>query len=196
MALNSFAGLIHLPFGERPQYGSPYPEGLAVAHFDQADDASGGTHTFSLLADGGFIYRMELWSYARGTESATLAHCITSHRWASDKSGLGASSFDLNWLCVTSVLTGSGFRVYGLHAESSASSPDAVQMIRRFPMGTLQNVQQQLIYFQTNLIQIDGVTNELSLVFTYWRKESLFRPGFLSSFYDSPVVPTPLKIGA
>ncbi|KKK83232.1 hypothetical protein LCGC14_2795450 [marine sediment metagenome] len=185
MALATTLGMVHLPFGERPQYGSPYPEGMAVAHSDVADDASGGDHTFTILADGGFLYRLELVNLVRGSGTIANLHIITSHRWASDKSGLGNSAFDLNWdLIGASVLP--GFSVYGFNPLNNLGG---VSMLRRFPMGRTEGVALQQVINLTVISQVNTITNEMSFVFTYWRKESLYQPGFLSSFFEAPASP-------
>lgn len=194
MALGTTAGVIHLPFGERPQYGSPYPEGLAVAHSAIADDASGGDHTFSIVADGGFLYRLELMQLVRGSTTVPVCHAITSHRWASDKSGLGSSSFDLNWVLLgQSAGVGSGFSIYRLLPAANHGAESAITQIRRLPMGRLDNTLLQQLAAVTVISQDNGVTNELSWVWTYWRKESIYLPGFLASFQETPAAPALIR---
>jgi len=193
MALATTLAVDHLPLGERPQYGMPYPEGIAVAHSAVTDDASGGAHTFSINADPGFLYRLELFTLTRGEATVRNHHCITVHRWAAAKRPGIPASFDLNWLIRGSSL-GSTFTVYTI-SQGSAGVPriDLLPMIRRFPMGAAlgggaPGVSVQLMLV-TNDVNTDTITNELSIVWTYWRKEALYLPGFLSAFYEAPAVP-------
>ncbi len=194
MAIALTTGVVHLPFGERPQYGSPYPEGLAVAHRAITGDASGNPLTLSILADAGFLYRLELLQVARGAAAIIQTHLITSHRWASDRSGLGDSAFDLNWQMVG--LAATTFATYTLITGSAARGPSPLTEIRRFPMGRTDNVPLQQLMLITFDINVDTITHEFAVVLTYWRKEALALPGFLSSFFEAPVIPTPLKQGA
>ena len=198
MALATNVGIEHLPLNERPQYGQPYPEGIAVAASNVADDASGDAHTFSLNADPGFLYRLELVNWTRGATTAVVIHCITTHRWAAAKTPFDAASFDLNWFLTKS--SGSGFAVYvfGGGGGSTVPTPVDFQMVRRFPMGAAlgggaPGVSTQLMLL-TNESNTDTITNEVSVVWTYWRKEALFLPGFLSAFYEAPAVPPVIRI--
>jgi len=54
-------------------------------------------------------------------------------------------------------------------------------------------VQLMLVTMETNT---DTITNELVAVWTYWKKESLYLPGFLSAFYEAPAVPPLLRLPA
>lgn len=189
MALAVSTGILHIPFGERPQYGSPYPEGMAVGFLNEADDASGGSHTFTFLADGGFLYRLELLNYTRGEATARVTHCITNHRWAADKVDVISTAFDLNWFLSPSL--GGGFSVYNLGGGSAGGqgAVDHFPMIRRVPMGQLGQDKLQTLFHLDMTVNTNGITNELSIVLTYWRKEAMFRPGFLSAFWEASEVP-------
>jgi len=189
MAIAPTTGLVLLPFGERPQYGSPYPEGMAVAHINATGDATGGDALFLINADPGLIFRLELAQLVRGTGTIVVAHALTSHRWATDKSGLGTSSFDLNWN-LNAIAIGT-FSLYVMSAGGASGPLDMVQLIKRFPMGSLQNSRtaQSLMVFTLVAGNVDTITHELSVVCTYWRKESLYQPGFLASYHESPAVP-------
>ncbi len=192
MALGNVLAVDHLPFTERQEYGSPYPEGIAVAASDASDDASGGAHSWSMLADGGFVYRLELVNLTRGEATARSAHTITSHRWAADRIPDVATSFDLNWPLIPTLLTGFSIYAMAFGSAGGAGAQDAVAMSRRFPMGRLEKVTFQQLMLVTVDVNIDGITNELAVVWSYWRKEALYRPGFLASFYEAPEIPTPI----
>jgi len=193
VALATSVGVEHLALGERPQYGMPYPEGIAVAASAVADDASGGAHSFTINADPGFLYRLELLNLTRGEATIRNIDAITVHGWAEAKAGFGGSSFDLNWPMKASVL--GTFTVYQLMAgpDTGANGAELVPMIKRFPMGAALGGGApgvSVILMQVNIVQnTTGITNELAVVWTYWRKESLYLPGFLSAFYESPAVP-------
>ena len=193
MALSPNGQIIHLPFGERPQFGTPYPDGIAVGHINQTGDASGGKLTMTFLADGGFVYRFEGINMSRGTSVIEEADLITAHGWATAKSGLGTSAFDLNW--ILSMSLASSFAVYSLgggRAQSSsnpAGNPTDYQQLHRLPMGRTDKVAVAQTLARVQLDNITTVTHELSMWCTYWRVESLYLPGFLSSFYEAPEVP-------
>ena len=196
MTLASTSGVVHLPFGERPQYGSPFPEGLAVAANFDTDDASAGIHTFSILAPRGFLYRLELLNLTRGAILIEVCHFITRHDWATAKGSAIAGAFNLNWGLGQSLFNtegGGGFTIYTpMGGIAQTSAHDIVPRIRRFPMGSFRGdpgVDQQLL-FVTIEDNVDTVTNELAIVMTYWRKEATYFPGFLSSFFESPFVPS------
>jgi len=197
MAIAATSGVVHLPFGERPQYGQPYPEGIAVAHIDQTGDASGGAFSMTILADAGFLYRFEGMQMARGVSTVIIVDYITSHRWASDKSGRGNSAFDLNWICAVDNAT--GFAVYkpgGARGTAvSTGGNNDLAMIRRLPMGRLDNVLLQQLFTMNLSANTNTITHELSLWFTYWSKQSVYLPGFLSAFYEAPAVPPILRAG-
>ena len=194
MAIAAAEAVVHLPFGERPEYGSPYPEGIAVAHREIVGDATGGNINLSFTAKSGFIYRLELVHLHILSATSFTSSINTSHRWAGDKSGLGGSSFLLTW--PLSSLPGVTFKVYTL-ATATGGGGDTLQSIRRFPLGRLDKLPtgQVLVSFFTAL-QANLIVYTYSVVFTYWPKESLALPGFLSSFYEAPIVPTPLTVGA
>jgi len=188
VALATTVGVTHLPIGERPQYGTPYPDGVAIAFNNTADDASGGAHTFSINADPGFLYRLELVNYTRGEGTLRVVHAITVHRWAAAKADVSLNAFDLNW-----VLGGQGGGTFSVYTIGASSAPEVARDLRRFPMGAAlgggaPGVSVQLMLI-TNESNTNTITNELSVVWTYWRKEALYLPGFLSSFYEAPAVP-------
>jgi len=194
MALTPTTGIIHLPFGERPQYGSPYPEGIAVGFISQTGDGSGGNILATFNADAGFLYRLELMQLTRGSPNIVIAHTLTSHRWASERSGLGTTSFDLNWPLTFFGTT--AFAVAQLAGGANGRGPWPLEMIRRLPIGRTDSVLLQPIITMTVDINVTAITHEFAVTLTYWRKEALSFPGFLSSFYEAPVVPTSLKLGA
>jgi len=175
--------IIHLPFTDRPQYADPHPEGIAVGHIDSTGDASGGTLTQTFLADGGFLYRLELLQATRDSDTSSEMNYITSHQWATDRSGLGVGAFNLNWVMEN-------------HRDAQGAfvqwAPRLVDltMIRRVPLGRTDDVLQQILLSAAASNQ-DTSIYDLDVVLTYWRKESLSRPGFLASFWESPFVPSP-----
>lgn len=194
MTLATNVGVVNLPFGERLEYGQPYAEGIAVAASNVSDDASAGNHTWSLSADPGFLYRLELFNFSRGEAGQRVVHAITSHRWAAERTPFDSAAFDLNWV-LEGYATGN-FTVYDLASGGglgTAATPPREQ-IRRFPMGTL--VGAPGVSVQLMEVTLEGntnlITNELAVVWTYWNKTSLFQPGFLSAFYEAPEVP-PLR---
>jgi len=193
MTLATTVGVVHIPLSERPNYGQPYPEGIALAQSQVADDASGGDHTWSINADPGFLYRMELFNLTRGETATRSFHCITVHRWIGAKSPGLLAAFDLNWPMQNEA--SSGFGVYSIATNNGTL--DYMQQIRRFPMGAALGGGAPgvsvLLMNITNPDNTTGITNELSIVWTYWRKEALYLPGFLSAFYEAPAVPPVIR---
>jgi len=175
-------GLIHLPFGERPGYGSPYPEGIAVGHIDQTGDATGNPITATFLDDGHFLHRLELAQYTEGQLAGTRGSLITAHRWASDRSGLGATAFDLNWLFDN--INGSAANPF----TQNNLTPATLDMVRRFPVGRTDDVLLQILFSFIASNQ-DAIAFDFNIVTTYWRQEAMYRPGFLASFWEAPFVP-------
>jgi len=180
VAISTTAGLVLLPFTERSNFADPHPIGLAVGHVDVTGDASGGGISASLLADGGFMFRLEMLQSTLNVTSAAAQNIILAHRWASDRSGLGATAFDMNWALDQRIDAVSAFSTY-------SPFPADLAMIRRFPLGRTDNVQSQFIVSWNSTNQ-DTLLYDFDAVFTYWRTEALYRPGFLSSFYEAPEV--------
>ena len=181
MAVATTGGIVHLPFTERPDYGSPFPEGIAVGHIDATGDASGGGVSGAFIAETGFLYRLELANSTRGSENADAVSHLSSHRWATDRSGLGNLAFDLNW--GTRQVISDGFALYVPEVQD-------LQMLRRFPIGrTDVNPAGQTIwavFFETNF---DTILYDMDVVFSYWRTEAMYRPGFLAQFWETPFTP-------
>ena len=94
---------------------------------------------------------------------------------------VGANSFDLNWWLERRTLTPT-FSTYTLYAA-------AYPQIRRFPMGRTENAPLQIIMQFIHETNTNTVTYDFDLICSYWKKESLYRPGFLMSFFEAPVVP-------
>jgi len=189
MAIAETVNLVRLPLGERPLYSTPYPGGIAVAHRTTVGDATGGIITWSMLSDGGFLFRLEGIQLVVGTSTVDVTHLITSHQWAEAKSGQGTSSWNLNW-GMGFYLAATGFQVISLTGgNQTGGGQPPLEQIRRLPMGRLDAVSAQQVMLLSIEGNIDTMTYEMSAWCTYWPKTALYRPGFLESFYESPVVP-------
>jgi len=180
VAIDATSGMVHLPFAQRPGFGTPYPEGMAVAHIDVTGDATGGAISATILADGGFLYRFELFEGTQGDINNDDWDYITSHRWAADRSGRGAGAFDLNWITR---------RGLGTTFSNHRSFPEDLQVIRRFPMGRTDNVALQTLFTVNVEVNRNAIDYNFNLILTYWRTEATYRPGFLQAFWEAPVVP-------
>ncbi len=195
MAIARQTALIHLRTGDRPQYGSPYPDGLAVAHIDAVGDATGGLVTFAFFADGGFLYRLESMSWRTGSFSGQIGFITTSHNWLQQKSGAPIGSWDLSYPVVGFgiVITGVAFSTYHpILGGPTGDAVDAMEVIRRTPIGRIdRSLSQQVV--NAGMTNVNLLTYDINLVFTYWRKEAIYLPGFLSSFYNAPAVPPLLR---
>ncbi len=181
MSVAGTGELVRLAFTDRPRYGDPHPEGIAVGHIDLTGDATGGVVGATFLSDGGFLFRLELMAATSGVNTTSVMDAITSHEWATARSGLGALAFDLNWNLENHQSAFAGFTQF---------APTEVdrQMIRRFPIGRTVDVSLQTV-IQMNAINTNLLVYDFDIVCTYWRKEALSRPGFLASFWESPLVP-------
>jgi len=180
MAISVTAGMDRLSFADRPDFSDPYPEGIAVAHRTVTGDATGGGITVSILDDSGFLYRLEMISAIRGDSIADGLSIITAHRWAADRAPNALpTNFNLNW--VMGLTAGPTFGVYRL------GSPE-YEMVRRFPIGRTDDVELQQLFAFFQETNTDTIVYEFDIVCSYWRKEALQRPGFLTAFYETPVV--------
>ena len=184
MAIATTGELLRLPFANRPDFGNPYPEGIAVGHIDITGDASGGGLSASFLSDGGFLFRLELVQATKSGAQETTFDYITAHRWATDRSGFGATAFDLNWIFERSVTGINAFQTYRPFLQD-------LQMLKRFPMGRTDDAALQFV-FLIETSNVDAIVYDFDLVCSYWRKEALYRPGFLQAFWSEPIVPAPL----
>jgi len=195
MAIARNVAVTILPLGERPQYGSPYPEGLAVAGDQFTGDATGGAVAWVLNADPGLLFRLEGFNLSVGNNVNMDGDVIINHRWAGDKAGIAAAVFGTNWLLER--FASAAFSTYSMVMGAGAGG-DPIAQIRRLPMGQLTGPPgvSQLLMAVNIANNFDTIGYELFVWFTYWRRESISLPGFLSSFLESPVVPTPLKVGA
>lgn len=172
--------LVHLPFADRAAFGSPYPEGIAVAHIDLTGDATGGIASGSVQAVGPFLYRLELMAATLNSGPAITGSYTSAHRWAADRSGLGQTAFDLSW--VPDIAQDGGFTLL-------RPSPVDYAQIRRVPLGRTDVSALWVIWQTTFGTNVDGGLYDFDLILTYWPAESLYQPGFLASFFEAPVVP-------
>lgn len=174
MAINIDADLVHLPFGDRQLYGSSFPEGLAVAHSNIVGDLSGGGISVLVRADGGFLYRIEL---IRGHIDIDVAEDWSlriAHDWATAKSGLGTGAFDLEY---------NMFRSVGAGGDVHLDMLDRINSERRFPIGRLDDILLQTLMLFTIPTNTNTRIYDIDVLLTYWRKEALYRPGFLQHFF-------------
>lgn len=181
MSIVAVVDVVHAAFGHRPRYGSPYPEGIALGHADVVGDATGGDLTVNFNADGGFLYRLETVHVLKQSVAVLDdIRLVLISGWASQKSGLGTASFNITRQLARNVATPiTNYRL--THTEYMEA--------RRFPLGRTDADRAQLLaqfIFPTNT---NTIVWDFNIVLTYWRKEATYLPGFLSSFYESPVVP-------
>lgn len=179
MALTPNTTVQHISFGERPDYASPYPEGIAVAHVDVTGDASGNPITVSIFGQDQFLYRLELINVSQDAQTTNDLSLATVHDWATEASGFGTAAFSLNWQM--SQLNDGGFAIWTPYATD-------LPMMRRFPIGSIRQGAGQFIAVFTMETNIDTRVFDFDAVFTYWPKQAMFAPGFLSSFYEAPEV--------
>jgi len=68
-------------------------------------------------------------------------------------------------------------------------SSDVLFAMRRVPVGRTDQVIQQILFGFEMPTNEDLTVYDFDLILTYWPTESLYRPGFLSSFWEAPLVP-------
>lgn len=171
--------LQHLSFGERPQYGTPYPEGIATGHIDVTGDATGGTITASFLTLPRFLYRLELIQATKAETGATDVSFTTHHQMLTDATGFGAGAFTLNWHTVQGTVN--GFAVF-------LPRPDSMSMIRRVPQGSIGQSDGEFICVFTSNENTNTIVWDFDVIYSYWPSTALQLPGFLSSFYEAPAI--------
>ncbi len=183
MSIATTTGIALLPFAERPLFGDPYPIGLAVGDTLITGDATGGTVGTTFLADGSFLFRLEMVQVVKGDGLSTAVNMITAHTMLADRSGRPNIS-QLNWILPS--FSGNGFRVF-------TPMPGDYAMMHRIPLGRTDRVTAQQLIALENENNVDTISYSFSVVLSYWRQEALFLPGFLQAFWEAPVVATPLR---
>ena len=182
MAVTVVSAVVRMPFSQREGYGGPYPDGLAFGFVPLEGDLSGGTVTAFLTSPAGFLYRVEEVQAERsdtGVGNSTNTLLLTA-TWLEATSGDPPPASDFVYGLINAAILGG--EVYR----------DAIQSgMRRVPVGVLSGVGEINMVRYSDAVNTDGVTYGLRMLFSYWRKESLYLPGFLSSFYATPVVPEP-----
>lgn len=180
--------VIHVSFDERFKFGSPYPSGVALAWLVIAGDATGGIINATVNAPSGFLYRMEEVYVGHATASPGVldrgASVEFAHGWAQEKSGLTPNAFNhVHQL----EKAGPGSTTELSYAPQSGD----YQGMHRFPIGRtdLSLLGPQVIAELKVHVNVDLSSNVFSLLLTYWRLEATYRAGFLSSFYEAPIVP-------
>jgi len=188
MAISTTGELVHLAFAERPAYASPYPEGLAVGHVDVVGDASSGAVTVSFLAEGGFLYRLEWVQFTAGESTQRNGSFISSHRMLTDRSGLGATAFDLNHVATvrSEPLL---FVIYDM------STPGTLQAIKRLPIGrTEKTASGEIVWTSILDTNTDTIVYDFDIFLAYWPIQALKLPGFLQAFWEAPIVAAPALV--
>lgn len=190
MAIASTGLIRRLPFGSRERFGTPYPEGIAAGHVQLTGDATGDPITVAWVAEAGYIFRLELVHSQRSDIVGTAQVLLTAHSWIADKGeGFGAGTFDLSWYLTDSAVAANGFTQYRMRTD------DMIQ-VRRMPIGAPTTVAAPFLAQHTVTDNINTTVYNFNIIFTYWNAEALYRPGFLQSFWEAPVVPTPAVIGS
>lgn len=185
MAIAASGAIIRAPFARRQGYGGVEAQGMAAGHVDVTGNATGGAISASLVTDGGYLYRLELLQASIGSGSGQDVDVITSHRWLEDRTGLGLTALDLNWVTIRTIETSpSAFQIHTLPEPAMA-------MLRRVPIGRTDDALLSFVV-SFNTTNTDLLLYDFDAIFTYWRKESLYRPGFLEAFQGEPRTLTPL----
>lgn len=183
MAIADNVAMTHVAFGDRPRYGSPYPEGVALGRSSVTGDLTGGNIVVSFQADGGFLYRFEAF-HAEKDQVAVNEDWVVLfiHGWATEKTDFGTGAFNVLHKLGRELNTVPGILTYTMSDREQFPA-------RRFPLGRVDSTADQLLAQLTIGTNTDGANYLAQFVCTYWRKEATYLPGFISSFYEAPVVP-------
>jgi len=184
VAIVASGGLVHLPFNQPTQFASTFPEGIAVGRVALTGDASGGIATTNITADGHFLYRLENFQVSVLETISDEIRTIIEFRWAADASGLGPSFSNFSYWLIRNNRAGTvADTIYELDIGRR-------EMIKRLPIGRLDDVQDQTIW-TIQAVNSNGRVWTTRASFAYWPQSAMYRPGFLSSFWEAPI---PLQI--
>lgn len=187
MSVVATIDVVHVAFDERFAYGSPYPKGLALATHDLQGDVSGGIIALTVNAPSGFLYRLEHLNATHGVASVTDIGASVEfvHGWAAERTGFTSG----NPFSVVHQLerTGPGATTSLTYAPQAGD----YQCMRHFPIGRtdLSLLGPQVIAELKFHVNVNGSGNSFHMVLTYWPLEATYKAGFLSSFFEAPVVP-------
>lgn len=179
--------VVHIAFDERFKFGSPYPSGVALGWAVLAGNGTGGIINVTVNAQTGFLYRMEEVFVSHFLAVGVVdegASVELAHGWAQEKTAFTPNAFNhVHQLVATGPANGTEI--------SYSPQPADYQAMRRFPIGRtdLSLLGPQVIAELKVHENILNSSNVFSVMFTYWRLEATYRAGFLSSFYEAPVVP-------
>lgn len=178
--------ITRLPFAKREGFGGPYPDGLAVAFATITGDGSMGVAEALFTTPAGFFYRLEIAQATRSDVPASIEALLRCRAdWLSQASPFqsGSLSFD-QAMNGTSILSGS-FTLFETTRDAN--------YLRRIPFGFLGGVAPTAtgVVVEMQIPNDNLIVYNFRTILTYWRRESFYLPGFLSSFFEAPVVPEP-----
>lgn len=185
MSIANAVGVVLIPRPQVRSYADVEPEGLAYLHHPITGDATGGVITLAVNTDPGFVFRVEAAQLIYGANADVAIYCQFNHQWLADASGFaGNANRTLMMLGPASSLP-AGFRQFD-------PTPDIYMMVRRIPLGNLTNTHIAVnLANWTNETNTNGVVSEFKLVFSYWRKDAMTRPGFWEAFMEAPAPRVP-----
>jgi len=182
VSVSDTVALTQVSLGERPRYGSPYPDGIAYGRAAVVGDASGGTVTLQFTAEGQFLYRLENLIGTKDDQLSASPELLLQSAWLSDRS----PDLALGEMNLLYVMEGKGF---GNGGAGFVPALDAQAMFRRTPLGRFIPTGAALLIQTIDSLNTDLAEYQLWAVLSYWRKEATYLPGFWSVFLQSPEVP-------
>jgi len=168
-------------FVQDPSYANVHPEGYAVGYLRQTGDATGGSVIAFFDSDPGFIYRLESVRHRRQDAVASVVEFLINDWWlvkGLDYVDQAASIFDV--LMAETVMS------LGHDYTLSVTARDT---FRRVPVQT--TIQQPTICSIANRTNTNAAIYHSRVIFSYWRKDTLTKPGFMSGFLEAPFPPRP-----
>lgn len=185
MTVAATLSVVHVAFDERFKFGTPYPSGVALMSALLTGDATGGIIQLTVEAPSGFIYRLEHCHVQHNVASVIDrgASIELVHGWATERTGLARNFSVVHEL----EKTGPGATTNLTYAPQAGD----YQSMRHFPVGRtdLSLLGNQVIAEMKVHVNVNTSGNVFTLGFTYWPLSATYRAGFLSSFYEAPVVP-------
>jgi len=183
VAVSGSIELRHVEFGLRRRYGDAHALGLALGHVEITGNGSGGNVTHIFTAPTGFLYRLEALNAIRADVITDTANVIFTHVMLEANAGLGSADLNLSYP-LERAPTGTA----GGHTIRTADR----QSERRIPIGQTERGPVTTVCQVTFNTNTNTVVYLATVVLAYWRQEAMFRPGFLSAFWETPILDLPL----
>lgn len=184
MAINAFREIVRVSMPVDPSYADIAPQGYAGVFARITGDASGGDITMVVSGEPGFIYRLEVMrmqvgeTTARDVNLSLVASGIVDPTISvtSDAATALQQTHHLE-VGLTSTDT---FRTYALETSEYLQA-------RRLPFGDFRNRTIVVSLVTIRIPNTTTITYDYRMLFTYWPKDAMTKPGWWSMFMDAPL---------